>query len=221
LSPRLRNLAAGVIQKTWTWVAAVGMVSPDDAAGRRFRSMGRASGIAFPPGAVYGERWITIGAETMVGPQVSLAVGIPGEPLDHDAPPVITIGDRCNIGRGSSIVARHGVEIGDDVTTGPNVYITDHNHSYDDPTVPIGKQFPWGEPVVIGSGCWLATGVIVLPGTRIGRNVTVAAGSVVRGDVPDHSVIAGVPARVVRAYDAVDGWTPPLVARDRNPPADW
>ena len=51
--------------------------------------------------------------------------------------------------------------------------------------------------------------MIVLPGAQIGRNVVVAAGSVVRGMVPDRCVIAGVPAKVVREYVAGDGWSRP------------
>ena len=60
--------------------------------------------------------------------------------------------------------------------------------------------------VSIGSGSWLGTGVIVLPGARIGRNVAVGAGSVVVGELPDHCVAVGVPARVVKQYVAGDGW---------------
>jgi acetyltransferase-like isoleucine patch superfamily enzyme len=56
--------------------------------------------------------------------------------------------------------------------------------------------------VVIGAGCWIGTGAIVLPGTRLGRNVAVAGGAVVRGEFPDHCVIAGVPAKIVRSFDA-------------------
>ena len=59
----------------------------------------------------------------------------------------------------------------------------------------------------IGAGSWLGAGVIVLPGAVIGRNVVAAAGSVVRGVVPDCCVIAGVPARVVREYVTGNGWT--------------
>jgi acetyltransferase-like isoleucine patch superfamily enzyme len=62
--------------------------------------------------------------------------------------------------------------------------------------------------VSIGSGSWLGAGAIVLPGAIIGRNVVVAAGSVVRGMVPDHCVAAGVPARVVRMYELGEGWVP-------------
>jgi acetyltransferase-like isoleucine patch superfamily enzyme len=100
------------------------------------------------------------------------------------------------------------VLIGDDVYTGPYVYITDQNHGYADPDVAIGRQRPLNAAVSIGAGSWLGAGAIVLPGACIGRNVVVAAGSVVRGVVPDHCVVAGVPARVVRSYVPGDGWLP-------------
>lgn len=220
LSTRTRRIAAAVIHRSWSWITAVGSVSPDDARGRRFREMGKASCISFPPGAVFGERWIAIGAGTLVGPNVSLAVGMPGEPLDPDAPAVIRIGERCNIGRGSSIVGRFDIVIEDEVTTGPNAYITDHNHTYSHVDVPIARQWPAEDPVRIGAGSWLGANVTVLPGAQIGRNVTVAAGSVVRGVVPDHCVIAGAPARIVRRY--VDGeWVPPIRPQVVRPPEGW
>jgi acetyltransferase-like isoleucine patch superfamily enzyme len=120
--------------------------------------------------------------------------------------PVLQIGDRCVIGRGSHIVAHHSLVIGDDVFTGPYVYITDQNHGYANPDEPIGRQMPHNAAVRIGSGSWLGAGAVVLPGACIGRNVVVAAGSVVRGTVPDRCVVAGVPARVVRQYAPGGGW---------------
>ena len=73
---------------------------------------------------------------------------------------VLRIGDRCVIGRGSHIVAHHSIEIGDDVFTGPYVYITDQNHSYADPDVPVGRQWPVNSSVRIGAGTWLGTGAV-------------------------------------------------------------
>lgn len=87
-----------------------------------------------------------------------------------------------------------------------HIYITDQNHGYADPETPIGKQWPVNEPVTVGAGSWIGTGAVILPGARIGRNVVVAAGSVVRGEVPDHCVVAGVPGRVVRRLDADGQW---------------
>lgn len=176
--------------------------------------------IAFPPGALFNEHWISIGEATLIGPHVAMSVGMFGEPMDRAAPPVLRFGDRCNIGRGASFVARVGIDVGDDVTTAPNVYVTDHNHAYDDVTVPIAQQWPHEAPVSIGRGCWIGTGAIVLPGTVIGENVTVAAGSVVRGTIPDRCVVAGVPAKVVRRW-VDDEWDPPLPARTSTPPDDW
>ena len=131
---------------------------------------------------------------------------VPGQ--DLGPVPVLRIGDRCVIGRGSHIVAHHSLVIEDDVFTGPYVYITDQNHGYADPDVPIGRQMPLNAAVRIGSGSWLGAGAVVLPGACIGRNVVIAAGSVVRGTVPDRCVVAGVPARVVRSYVPGDGWSP-------------
>lgn len=215
----VRDVANGVVHRAWEWASLVGTVGPQDARGRRFRSMGASACIAFPPGAIFGERWITIGANTLIGPNVSLSAGMPIDWIDPDRAPIVEIGARCNIGRGSSIVGHDSIVIGDDVTTGPNVYITDQNHDYADTGVPIGVQWPITAPVCIGSGCWLGTGAVVLPGAQIGRNVTVAAGSVVRGVVPDYSVVAGVPGKVVRKFE--DGeWTPPLDPRP-IPPEGW
>jgi acetyltransferase-like isoleucine patch superfamily enzyme len=219
LPPSVRRAVGGAVHRLWRWVQAVGLVGPGHAVAERFHSMGEGSSIAFPPGAVFGEAGISIGAGTMIGAEVSMAVGM-GEPIDRSRPPVIRIGDRCSIGRGSSIVGRVGIEIGDDVTTAPNVYITDHNHSYDDVDVPIARQWPAENPVRIGAGSWLGTGVVILPGTQLGEHVTVAANSVVRGVVPDRSVVAGAPARVVRQW--VDGaWQPPIGPRVVRAPEGW
>ena len=197
-------LACRVVHWGWREFQRVGMVTADTPAGKAFRKFGRGSVMAFPAGAVYGENWITVGEDTVIGAFVTMSAGlVPGQDLGPD--PVLRIGDRCVIGRGSHIVAHADVRIGDDVWTGPYVYITDQNHGYEDPDMPIGRQWPVNNPVEIGAGSWLGAGAIVLPGARIGRNVVVAAGSVVRGDVPDHCVIAGVPARVVRSHTEA-GW---------------
>jgi acetyltransferase-like isoleucine patch superfamily enzyme len=220
LSALGRRLASAAIHRGWHWVERAGTIAPDDAAAHRFHSMGANSAIAFPPGDVFGQSRIAIGAGTLIAAFVSLSVGMPGEYLDPDADPVISIGDRCLVGRGSAVIARCGIQIGDDVTIAPSVYITDHNHSYANVQIPIGQQWPAEDEVSIGEGSWLGSGVIILPGARIGRHVTVAAGSIVRGDVPDYSVIAGVPAKVVRRYTDGEGWVPP-VRTVVVPPVGW
>jgi acetyltransferase-like isoleucine patch superfamily enzyme len=193
----------------WGWqeFQNAGMVTADTPAGKAFARFGAGSLIAFPAGSVFGEGWIEIGADTLIGAQVTMSAGIvPGQDLGSKA--VLLVGDRCVIGRGSHIVAHESVEIGDDVWTGPYVYITDQNHGYENPDIPIGRQFPVNRPVSIGSGSWLGAGAIVLPGAQVGRNVVIAAGSVVRGVIPDRCVVAGVPARIIREHTEA-GWLPP------------
>ena len=88
---------------------------------------------------MFNERYIHIGSGTLIGPNVSLSAGmVPGQECLTDR--VVSIGDRCLIGRGSSIVGHFEIVIGDDVWTGPNVYITDQNHAYEDITIPISRQ---------------------------------------------------------------------------------
>ena len=118
---------------------------------------------------------------------------------------VVRIGDRCLIGRGTAIVGHLAIDIGDDVYTGMNVYITDQNHGYEDLNLPIGVQTPSEKPVTIGPGSWIGSGAVILPGARIGAHVVVGANSVVRGEIPDYSVVVGVPGRVVRRHDGT-GW---------------
>jgi carbonic anhydrase/acetyltransferase-like protein (isoleucine patch superfamily) len=202
----VRDLASTGVRAGWRLVCKAGAIGPFDSAGRRFGQFGFGSIICFPPATIMNERHVSIGAGTLIGPQVALSVGcFPGQP--GLAERVLRIGDRCVLGRGSSIVAHTSVEIGDDVWTGPNVYITDQNHGYEDIERPISQQpLPPDRPVVIGAGSWLGYGAVILPGARIGRNVVIGANAVVTGEIPDFSVAVGVPARVVRRHTAGEGW---------------
>src|SRR5712692_1488989 len=205
LVKRYHEVAWRLVHHAWRSMQQAGEITADTPAGRRFAAFGAGSTISFPAGSVYGEKWIEIGAGTMIASQVTLCAGmLPGQDLGEV--PVLRVGDRCVIGRGSHIVAHQSIVIGDDVFTGPYVYITDQNHSYADPDVPIGRQWPVNSAVSIGAGTWLGTGVIVLPGSVIGRNVVVAAGSVVRGEIGDRCVVAGAPARVVKDFSPESGW---------------
>jgi acetyltransferase-like isoleucine patch superfamily enzyme len=208
LGRRRRALIAGIVQDVWRRVQQAGMVTAESPAGRRFAAFGAHSLMAFPTGAVYGEPWIEVGDQCMIAELVTLCAGMaPGHDLGPK--PVVRLGDRCVIGRGSHIVAHNSIEIGDDVFTGPYVYITDQNHSYADLDMPVGRQWPVNSSVRIGAGTWLGTGAVILPGATIGRNVVVAAGAVVRGAVPDYAVVGGVPAKVIREYVPGVGWLSP------------
>lgn len=215
LSGPSSRLLANAVHRSWEWIRRAAAVGPGTGLGRRFRAMGPGSCLAFPTGTIFGEHWIEIGERTLVGPYTSLSAGMTPD-LDLGPEPVVRIGDRVMIGRGSHIVGHQSITIADDVMTGPYVYITDQNHSYADPDLPIGKQWPVNDAVAIGAGCWLGAGAVILPGAQLGRNVTVAAGAVVRGEIPDHSVVAGAPARVVRRHVNGVGWEPPLRLVERD-----
>ncbi|MDS1272156.1 DapH/DapD/GlmU-related protein [Lipingzhangella sp. LS1_29] len=197
-------------QAAWSWLRRWGEIRAGSRAARRFAAFGPGTSIAFPPATVFGEPWIRLGAHTVLGAEITLTAGMtPGH--DLGAGTVIRIGSGCAIGRGSHIVAHSRIEIGDHVFAGPYVYITDQNHTYTDTATPVGFQWPVDDPVSIGSGSWLGASAVILPGAQIGRNCVVAAGTVVRpGTYPDHSVVAGVPGRVVRRYDPNKGWDPPI-----------
>jgi len=175
-------------------------IGPDTRRGRRFGSFGSGSIICFPPTAIMNERYIHIGDATLIGPHVSLSAGMaPGQTCITDR--VVSIGDRCLIGRGSGIVGHLSIEIGDDVWTGHHIYITDQNHRYDDPDLPISKQFQPERAVRIGSGSWLGHGTVVLPGAVIGEHTVIGANSVVTGHIPARCVAVGAPARVIKRLD--------------------
>lgn len=180
----------------WEWLGRKAAIGPDTRRGQRFADFGERSFMCFPPTALYGEHAISIGSHVSIGPYVSLSVGMaPGQELIGER--MLKIGDGTLIGRGCSIVCHYDIEIGRDVFFGPNVYVTDQNHTNTDPELAIGKQFATEKPVLIGDRTWLATGVVVTPGVTIGTGVTVGANSVVTTDLPDGCVAVGAPARVV------------------------
>jgi acetyltransferase-like isoleucine patch superfamily enzyme len=202
---RRHDLAGHAIRRAWATIGRWGAIGPDSHDARGFGHFGRGSIICFPANTIFNERYIHIGEGTMLGPGITLSAGmVPGQQCLGD--PVVRIGDRCLIGKGSGIVGHFSIEIGDDVWTGHHVYVTDQNHGYDDVDRPISQQTMPERPVVIGDGSWIGHGTVVLPGARIGRHVTIGANSVVAGELPDRCVAVGNPARVIRRWVEGEGW---------------
>jgi len=200
-----RSLRHRAVVRLWTFAQRHGSIGPSSERARQFGAFGAGSIIRFPWNAIMNERYIWIGADTMIGEGVALSAGmVVGQPCISD--PVVSIGDRCLIGRGSGIVGHLSIRIGHDVWTGHHVYITDQNHGYEDVTRPISQQSQPERAVSIGDGSWIGAGAMVLPGSQIGRHVTIGANSVVTGDIPDWSVAVGAPARVIRRFDEERGW---------------
>jgi acetyltransferase-like isoleucine patch superfamily enzyme len=90
------------------------------------------------------------------------------------------------------------VTIGDRVYTSPLVQIVAVNHVYDDPSRPFIDQGITAEGIVIEDDVWIGSGAVITDGVHIGKGAVVAAGAVVTRDVPPHTVVGGVPARILR-----------------------
>jgi len=202
---RFRRWLGARIRSYRTYLNEVATVGPRDAYASKFLLFGEGAALMAPQGVIYNEEYLSIGAGTLIGPNVALTAGINGDQVMLTKP-VVRIGEHCIIGRGSHIIGHWSIELGDRIQTGPYVYITDQNHGYEDPDQPIGWQNPSVDPVHIGSGSWLGANAVVLPGTWLGENTVVAAGAVVRGRFDNHVVLGGVPAKVLRHWTKESGW---------------
>lgn len=106
------------------------------------------------------------------------------------------------LGDDNHIGAINQVVIGDNLLTGSNVYITDHNHGksgIEDCILPPlqRKLFSHGA-VEIGKNVWLGNNVVIMPNVKIGDGVVIGANAVVTKDIPEYCVAAGCPAKIIR-----------------------
>ena len=137
-----------------------------------------------------------------LGTEVSIGAGAQIRPTGYystDLGDGLVLGDRSSIGPDCFIGCWGQVTIGSDVMLAPGVRVFGDTHRFDDTSVTIKAQGVERQPVTIGDDCWIASGVTIVGGVTIGTGVVVGAGSVVTKDVPDSVVVAGNPARVVRA----------------------
>lgn len=207
---RSRRAAGHAVHRGWRWLRDAGAVSNRNPGPYRFGELGDGTTLAFPLGTVFNERWITIGPFSIIGEQVTLSAGfLPG--LDLGPEPIVRIGGGCVIGRGSHIVGHQRIELGDDVWTGPDVYITDQAHEYRDTEVPIGKQWPRNEPVSIGSKL-LDRHRRRHPPRRPDRPQRRRRRQLRRRRMrsPTTPSWPAAPARQVRTWNPEDGWQPPI-----------
>jgi acetyltransferase-like isoleucine patch superfamily enzyme len=109
------------------------------------------------------------------------------------------IGDNTWIGQQVFIHSGGGVRIGNCVGIGPAVKILTSAHAEEGVEIPILFSRIETAPVIIEDDCDLGVGSIILPGVTVGRGTQVGAGAVVTKSVPPYSVVAGVPAKVLRS----------------------
>jgi acetyltransferase-like isoleucine patch superfamily enzyme len=110
----------------------------------------------------------------------------------------LAIGDGVGIAANAFIAVRGNVSIGKNTIFGPNVKIFSENHNYSNVDVPIRLQGDNRKGVKIGEDCWIGANAIILDGVTIGNGSVIAAGAVVTKSVDDYSVVAGVPARLIK-----------------------
>jgi acetyltransferase-like isoleucine patch superfamily enzyme len=115
--------------------------------------------------------------------------------------PNILIGNGVRIQQNLHLTCARYVSIGDNTAIAANVTITDIHHPYENLIIPIERQDISVKEVVIGEDCKIYNNAVILPGTHIGKHVTIGANSVVFGEIPDYCVVCGAPARIVKKYN--------------------
>lgn len=109
----------------------------------------------------------------------------------------LAIGDNCLLNSGAYLDCAHSLTLGDGARVGPGAYITDTNRHEVEPGSGI-----FSAPTILGADSWVGAHAVILPGVTVGAGAVVAAGAVVNMSIPENSLAAGVPARVVRSWPA-------------------
>jgi acetyltransferase-like isoleucine patch superfamily enzyme len=113
----------------------------------------------------------------------------------------IRIGRDSLVGEYNVLRGQGGITIGDRVYTSPFVQLLAVNHVFDDPARPMVEQGITAEGINIEDDVWIGAGAIVTDGVHVGKGAVIAAGAVVTKDVPAHTVVGGVPARVIKQIE--------------------
>ena len=161
------------------------------AAQRAIEITGRINGGYHPPAelrALFSE---------LIGQKVDEGFGL-FPPFYTDYGRNIRVGKRVFINSGCCFQDQGGIELGDGCLIGHQVVIATLNHDLDPNK--RGSMIP--AKVTLGKNVWVGAHATILPGVKIGDNAVIAAGAVVNRDVPANSVVAGVPARVIRVIKA-------------------
>ena len=108
----------------------------------------------------------------------------------------VTIGDYTRIGIHCTLIGP--VCIGNHANLAQGITVTALNHNFEDSSKRIDEQGVSTKPVVIGDDVWIGANAVILPGVTIGSHCVVAAGAVVTKDIPDHTLVGGVPAKVIK-----------------------
>lgn len=151
-------------------------------------------------GLLVGAKYISIGESTSFQKDLYLTAW---DSYGHQSfSPQILIGDNCRFGAWNHISSTNMIIIGDNFLSGKWVTIVDNSHGMTDieslKIPPKDRKIFSKGPVIIGNNVWVGDHVTILPGVTIGDNVVIAANSVVSHNIPSFSIVAGVPARLIK-----------------------
>ena len=110
----------------------------------------------------------------------------------------VMIGNRTRVGIANTVIGP--VKIGNNVIIAQNVVMSGLNHGYEDINVPPRDQQVTTAPIDIGDDVWIGANAMIAAGVKVGKHCVIAGGSVVTKDVPDYSVAAGNPAKILKQY---------------------
>jgi maltose O-acetyltransferase len=116
-------------------------------------------------------------------------------------PSNLTLGNDSGIGYRSTISSIAPVFIGDRVMMGPEVMLITSSHIWSSTERTYFKQGHYSESIQICDDVWIGARVIILPGVKINKGATIAAGAVVNKDVSEFSIVGGVPAKMIKIKD--------------------
>ena len=136
----------------------------------------------------------------MIGPWVHL--GDNNRIRAHEG--TVTIGSKTVLGRDNTINAFLSISIGSECILSDSIYVCDFDHRISSVDTAIRNQGIIKSPVIVGSDVWVGTKVSVLRGSHLGDGCVVGANSVVKGSFKPLSVVAGVPAKVIRMRGSID-----------------
>ena len=149
---------------------------------------------------ILGGKYISIGDNVSIREGASIQCFY--KYADRILSPTLMIGNNVFINRYVSIICADSITIGDNCYFGSFVTICDENHGTDPrSTECYGKQPLVTEAICIGANCWIGDKSTILRGVSIGPNSIVGAGSVVTKSIPNHSIVAGNPARVIKRWN--------------------
>ena len=154
--------------------------------------------------ALKGEKYIQLGNRVSIGKYVKLTAWDSfnsSEGKQHFTPEII-IGNNCSIGDNAHITAINSIKLGNNVLLGTKVLITDNGHGtveerFSD-VAPNKRPLYSKGPVIIEDNVWIGEKASIMPGVTIGKGSIIAANSVVTKDIPPYSVVAGIPAKIIK-----------------------